>query len=87
MKKTGKGLVDVIVDITCDACGASVIPELHKTHCDNLDNFKEFGVLQASFGYGSNQDGDSFHFDLCEACFEQLVETVENLKCLNSLRS
>ena len=86
MKKTAKRLVEVVVDVTCDACGTSVVPEWHRAHSESLDSFKEFGVLKASFGYGSNQDGDSFHFDLCEACFEQLVETIESLKSVNGLR-
>jgi len=86
MKKTTQKLVDVIVDITCDVCGISVIPEPHKTHHENLDNFQEFGVLRASFGYGSNQDGSSFHFDLCEACFGQLVDKVENLRVSYELK-
>lgn len=86
MKKTAKSLIEVVVDVTCDACGVSVVPELHKTHHENLDNFEGFGVLQASFGYGSDRDGENFHFDLCQACFERLVDTVENLRTAHGVR-
>lgn len=85
MKKTAKNLTEVVVDVTCDACGISVVPELQKTHHDNLNSFNEFGVLQASFGYGSKQDGENFHFDLCETCFGQLVDKIENLRADHGL--
>lgn len=87
MKRTEKALRDVTIEITCDACGSSVVPELQKAHFSNLDNFNEFGVLQASFGYGSKQDGANFHFDLCEACFDQLVDTFKRMRAVNGVRN
>ncbi|MTJ02675.1 hypothetical protein [Idiomarina piscisalsi] len=86
MKETANRSVKVVIDITCDTCGASVIPDIQKTDQDNLDNFDAFGVLHAEFGYGSKQDGDSFHFDLCEKCFGELVDTVNKLRVSNGFR-
>ena len=71
-------------DISCDACGASVVPDFQKKQRENLNDFKEFGVLRASYGYGSNQDGDSFHFDLCEKCFRKLVDKVKSMQASNN---
>ncbi|RAJ97097.1 hypothetical protein CWE07_08505 [Aliidiomarina maris] len=61
------------------------IPEIG-AEC-RFDNFEGFGVLQASFGYGSDRDGENFHFDLCQACFERLVDTVENLRTAHGVRA
>lgn len=87
MKRTEKVLTDVTIEITCDACGTSVVPELQKAYFSNLDNFNEFGVLRASFGYGSKQDGANFHFDLCETCFNQLVDKVKRMGAANGVRN
>lgn len=80
MKKTASQQVEVVTDILCDACGASVVPDFPKEHRDNLNDFNEYGVLHASYGYDSNQDGDSFHFDLCEGCFKELVNKVKSMQ-------
>ncbi|MAC35603.1 MULTISPECIES: hypothetical protein [Idiomarina] len=84
MKKTANQSVEVITDILCDACGASVLPNFQKENCEDLSDFRDYGTLRASYGYGSNQDGDSFHFDLCESCFKELVDKVKSMKALNS---
>lgn len=85
MKKTAKSSMEAVIDITCDACGESVVPDFHKAQQVKLESFNEFGVLQASFGYGSSHDGESFHFDLCETCFAKLVESVEQLRVAHGL--
>ncbi|PYE30819.1 hypothetical protein DFP83_11317 [Idiomarina fontislapidosi] len=80
MKKTANQSVEVVTDILCDACGTSVVPDSQKKHRDNLNDFSDYGMLNASYGYGSNQDGDSFHFDLCEVCFKELVNKVKSIQ-------
>lgn len=85
MKATASQSVEVITDIFCDACGASVVPDFQKEHSDNLNDFNEYGILHASYGYGSNQDGESFHFDLCESCFKELVSKIRSIRALNSV--
>ncbi|KPD20768.1 hypothetical protein [Idiomarina abyssalis] len=87
MKKTTNQSVNVITDIYCDACGASVVPQFQKEHNENLNDFNEFGVLHASYGYCSNQDGDSFHFDLCETCFKELLDRIKSLRTFHGLNS
>lgn len=87
MKKATNQSVNVITDIYCDACGASVVPQFQKEHRENLNDFNEFGVLHASYGYGSNQDGDSFHFDLCETCFKELLDRITSLRTFHGLNS
>jgi hypothetical protein len=32
--------------------------------------YEESGTLSASFGYGSKEDGNVYHLDLCEKCFK-----------------
>ncbi|WP_289118213.1 hypothetical protein [uncultured Idiomarina sp.] len=73
-------IVTEVTDITCDACGVSVVPEVQKTYQENLNDFNAFGVLKAAYGYGSSQDGESFNFDLCETCFRELVNKVKELR-------
>ena len=84
MKKTANQSVEDITDILCDACGTSVAPDFQKEHRDSLNDFSEYGILHASYGYGSNQDGDSFHFDLCERCFKELVNKVKGMQASNA---
>jgi len=31
--------------------------------------YEECGELKAQWGYGSKNDGKSYHIDLCESCF------------------
>ncbi|PWW34578.1 hypothetical protein DFO83_111105 [Idiomarina loihiensis] len=86
MKKADYKSVKVVTDITCDVCGVSVVPEIQKTYHENLKDFDEFAVLHATYGYGSNHDGDSFHFDLCETCFGELVDRIKELRASNSFQ-
>ena len=85
MKKTANQPVEVITDILCDACGASVVPTFQKEHRDNLNDFSDYGVLHASYGYGSSHDGGAFHFDLCEKCCNELVDKVKSMQTLNKV--
>lgn len=85
MKKTASKVIEVVIDIICDGCGSSVVPDFQKLHRENLNDFNEFGVLCASYGYGSSLDGDTHKFDLCEQCFEKLTDTVAQLRLDNGL--
>lgn len=87
MRRKANQQVEVITDILCDACGTSVVPDFQKEHRDNLNDFSEYGTLHATYGYGSNQDGDSFHFDLCESCFKELTDKVRSMRALNSVNA
>jgi len=50
-----------MVDKICDVCEESVLIE---------GKYEESGTLSASFGYGSKEDGNVYHLDLCEKCFK-----------------
>lgn len=61
MKVYAEKIVETMVDIICDVCEDSVVIE---------GNCEETGTLSASFGYGSKEDGNVYHLDLCENCFK-----------------
>lgn len=48
-------------------------PDVHCGICDGRarisDYGEQFGVLQASWGYGSKHDGERYRVCLCETCF------------------
>lgn len=47
-------------EIVCDVCGS---------HTQVLGFGQQFGTLQASWGYGSQHDGEVYRVHLCEPCF------------------
>ncbi|GHE92410.1 hypothetical protein [Thalassotalea profundi] len=67
MKVYAEKLVETIVDKICDVCEQSVMIEV------NEHKYEESGELKASFGYGSNEDGNVYHLDLCEKCFKTAI--------------
>ena len=61
MKVYAERIVETMVDKICDVCEESVFIE---------GKSEETGTLSASFGYGSKEDGNVYHLDLCEKCFK-----------------
>ncbi len=61
MKVYAEKLVETMVDKIGDVCEESVLIE---------GKYEESGTLSASFGYGSKEDGNVYHLDLCEKCFK-----------------
>jgi hypothetical protein len=61
VKVYAEKLVETMVDKICDVCEESVLIE---------GKYEESGTLSASFGYGSKEDGNVYHLDLCEKCFK-----------------
>jgi hypothetical protein len=61
-------MVKVVSDVKCDVCGASTLAEHGVINA---------GTLQATWGFGSNHDGDRYEIDLCEVCF---FDTLSHLK-------
>ena len=61
MKIYAEKLVETMVNKICDVCEESVLIE---------GEYEESGTLSASFGYGSKEDGNVYHLDLCEKCFK-----------------
>ncbi|NQY34430.1 MAG: hypothetical protein HRT37_05565 [Alteromonadaceae bacterium] len=64
MKVYAEKLVETVVDKICDVCEESVMIAL------NGEKHEESGELSATFGYGSQEDGNVYHLDLCENCFK-----------------
>jgi hypothetical protein len=67
VKVYAEKFVETIVDKICDVCEQSVMIEV------NEHKYEESGELKASFGYGSNEDGNVYHLDLCEKCFKTAI--------------
>ncbi len=63
MKVYAERLTKTVVGRVCDVCNESVMNKIgdHK--------YEECGELKAQWGYGSKNDGKSYHIDLCENCF------------------
>ncbi|MBF38328.1 hypothetical protein [Idiomarina sp. UBA4520] len=80
MRKKARRTTEVVVDIMCDICGQSVVPEFQKKNLDRLDEFSSFARLTADFGYGSKHDGEVSSFDFCEDCFDKLRVKINELK-------
>lgn len=64
MKIYGKQVVETVIDRICDVCGNSVMIDI------NGHKYEEAGELKADWGYGSREDGTSYHMDLCQDCFK-----------------
>ena len=63
MKIFAERLVETVVDRVCDVCKESVM-------IDVGNKIDEYGELKAQWGYGSKEDGNTYHLDLCESCFK-----------------
>ncbi len=50
--------------VRCDLCGGET----------SVSGYgQQFGVLHASWGYGSRHDGERYRVHLCEGCFFQVL--------------
>ena len=85
MKKYKTRQAKVLVDICCDVCGNSCKNELGTARdhigdmCNQAADF-EFATISANWGYCSRKDGESYHLDLCENCFDAVVKYVDTIK-------
>lgn len=64
MKIKADKVVATVVDRVCDVCNESVMIEV------NDYRYGECGELKGRWGYGSKEDGNTYHLDLCESCFK-----------------
>lgn len=71
MKKIAEKTIEVIDDVTCDVCGKSC-----KDHIDNIES----ALLSAYWGYSSKKDGLNYEVDLCENCFDKVLEFIAKIK-------
>jgi hypothetical protein len=72
MKRYKKVLRNKVDDVLCDACGKS---------CKKLEDPPcfEYGTLESVWGYFSKKDGDKTSCDLCEDCFDKVLEFVKTI--------
>ncbi|MCP3861815.1 hypothetical protein [Pseudoalteromonas sp.] len=76
MKIFEKRLVETVVDRVCDVCNESVMADV------GGDRVEKFGELKAKWGYGSKEDGNDYHLDLCESCFKVALSALKDHKRL-----
>lgn len=67
MKTYKKKLTKVTDKIYCDSCGQDC------TVTDPVDEY-EYAELSATWGYFSNQDGLQYDIQICETCFNEVVD-------------
>ena len=71
MKIFKETTVKKISEIYCDVC----------EECCTDENFgTESASLSAEWGYGSKKDGESYHVDLCESCFDATISFLKQRK-------
>jgi hypothetical protein len=80
MRRYKKVLKDELLDIVCDICGGSCVPE-----GSGGAGWAEFAVLEANWGYFSRKDGDKLHKEICEKCFDKLVDFMESISVESQL--
>lgn len=68
MKKYQIQKTPVLADVLCDVCGNS---------CKTPQDDYEVATLSAQWGYHSRKDGESYHRDLCETCFDDVVQYLQ----------
>lgn len=81
MKKYRTRQTRVLVDICCDVCEKSCkcYPDIENEACKEERDF-ETATLSAAWGYKSRKDGESYRADLCETCFDDVVNYITTLK-------
>lgn len=73
MKTYKKTIVKKINEIFCDVCGKS---------CTKDQLGHEYSVLEANWGYSSNQDGKAYEIHLCENCFTITISFLRNQRSM-----
>lgn len=74
MKIFEERIVETVVDRVCDVCKESVMTDVDEGRVE------EFGELKAKWGYGSKEDGNTYHLDLCESCFKVAIFALKDHK-------
>ena len=74
MRKYKKVLKDELLDVVCDACGRSCVPENSEG-----PGWAEFAVVEANWGYFSEKDGDKYYKEICESCFDKVCDFLKSI--------
>lgn len=70
MKTYKKELKKIVDKIFCDCCGQSCT-----TTSPIIEH--EYATIEATWGYFSNQDGIQYNIEICENCFNEIVESIK----------
>lgn len=62
-----------VYDILCNMCGESIGK-------DTYGNFSDYLSVNKEWGYLSSKDGQGHQFDLCEDCYNNLIDKFK-IKC------
>lgn len=63
-------LTKVVDQVLCDSCGEScTITEPVHDH--------EYATIKATWGYFSNQDGTQYDIQVCEKCFNEVIDLLK----------
>ena len=72
MKVYRKKFADDLDDIKCDGCGKST--RVFNTEDDS--SYYEYAMLLASWGPMAQRKGEQHTCDLCEACYEKVINYI-----------
>ena len=70
MKTYKKKTVKVVDQILCDCCGQS---------CSN-EYDHEFATIEAKWGYWAKQDGTVYDIQICEHCFNEVLQCMKKIR-------
>lgn len=77
MKTYKKKLTKVVDQILCDCCGQSCTKEV-PTIKPSFDH--EYATIEATWGYFSNQDGTQYDIQICEHCFNEVLQHMKKIR-------
>ena len=77
MKIYKKKTVKVIDQILCDCCGESCTKEFPTTK-PSFDH--EYASIEATWGYLSKQDGTVYDIQICEHCFNEVLQCMKKIR-------
>jgi hypothetical protein len=75
MRRFPPGIRKMSPQIFCDICGEDCRKE--------GDYDSEYAELTATWGYDSRKDGDQYHVDMCENCFDKTIEFLKTIRSVN----
>lgn len=73
MKTTKEKTVKVLDKIYCDVCGESCT----KGDEENGWTNHEYATIEGTWGYWSKQDGTQYNIEMCENCFNEVLESLK----------
>jgi hypothetical protein len=70
MKTFKEKKIRTVDDIHCDVCGKST------TNTTNVG--PDYATLESCWGYGSKNDGTKYNIELCETCFFEVLNFIND---------